>query len=89
MEIIVSINDKGEYTVLPVTWEKGEIYSCLYGLTGKGDQLRIAEPDFPSLEKTGLNSEEELDQKTMITERSMEVINFIAKPNRFSTRIPG
>lgn len=83
-EVIISLNTMGEYSVLPVTQEKGEIYSCLYDFNGKGDQTWIAEADFPSLRKTGLHSEEELNKKTMITGRSIEVINFISKPNRFS-----
>ncbi|MDD1475204.1 hypothetical protein MEO41_28645, partial [Dolichospermum sp. ST_sed4] len=29
-EVIISLNATGEYSVLPVTQEKGEIYSCLY-----------------------------------------------------------
>ena len=83
-EVIISLNVTGEYSVLPITQEKGEIYSCLYDLNGKGDQVWIDEPDFHSLGKTGLHSEGELNKKTMITGRSIEVINFISKPNRFS-----
>jgi len=83
-EVIISLNVIGEYSVLPITQEKGEIYSCLYDLNGKGDQVWVDEPDFHSLGKTGLHSEGELNKKTMITGRSIEVINFISKPNRFS-----
>ena len=83
-EAIISLNVGGEYSFLPVTQEKGEIYSCLYDFNGKGDQMWIDEPDFHSLGKTGLHSEDELNKKTMITGRSIEVINFISKPNRFS-----
>ncbi len=77
-EVIISVNATGEYSVLPVTQEKGEIYSCLYDFNGKGDQV------WNSFGKTGLHSEDELNKKTMITGRSIEVINFISKPNRFS-----
>ena len=83
-EVIINISGSGEYSVLPVTQEKGEIYSCLYGFYGKGNQMWIAEPDFHSLGKTGLHSVEELDKETMITGRSLEVINFISRPGRFS-----
>lgn len=83
-EVIISVSVSGEYSVLPVTQEKGEIYSCLYDFNGKGNQTWVAGPDFPALGKTGLHSEEELDKKTMITGRSIEAINFISKPNRFS-----
>lgn len=83
-EVIISISGSQEYSVLPVTQEKGEIYSCLYGFNGKGNQTWIAEPDFPSLGRTGLHSEKELANKTMITGRSLEVINFISRPDRFS-----
>ena len=83
-EVIISLNATGEYSLLPVTQEKGEIYSCLYDFNGKGDQVWIDEPDFHSLGKTGLHSEDELNKKTMITGRSIEVINFISRPNRFS-----
>ncbi len=84
IEVIIRINAAGDFSVLPVTQEKGEIYSCLYGFNGKGDQMWIAEPDFHSLGRTGLHSEEELNSKTMITGRPIGVINFISKPNRFS-----
>ena len=84
-EVIINLNVSGEYSFLPVTQEKGEIYSCLYDFNGKGNQTWIAEADFPSLRKTGLHSEEELNKKTRITGRSIEVINFISKPNRFSS----
>jgi hypothetical protein len=77
-EVIISVNATGEYSVLPVTQEKGEIYSCLYDFNGKGDQV------WNSFGKTGLHSEDELNKKTMITGRSIEVINFISKPKRFS-----
>ncbi len=83
-EVIISLNAIGEYALLPVTQGKGEIYSCLYDFNGKGDQVWIDEPDFHSLGKTGLHSEEELNKKTMITGRSIEVINFISRPDRFS-----
>jgi len=83
-EVIISVFSTGEYSILPVTQEKGGIYSCLYDLNGKGEQTWIDAPDFPSLGKTGLHSEEELNKKTMITGRTLEVINFISKPERFS-----
>ena len=62
-EVIISLYVNGGYSLLPVTQEKGEIYSCLYDFNGKGDQVWIDEPDFHSLGKTGLHSEEELDKK--------------------------
>jgi len=83
-EVIISLYVNDGYSILPVTQEKGEIYSCLYDFNGKGDQVWIDEPDFNSLGKTGLHSEDELNKKTMITGRSIEVINFISRPNRFS-----
>jgi len=83
-EVIISLYVNGGYSILPVTQEKGEIYSCHYDFNGKGDQVWIDEPDFHSLGKTGLHSEDELNKKTMITGRSIEVINFISRPNRFS-----
>ena len=84
IEVIIRLNAAGEFSVLPVTQEKGQIYSCLYDFNGKGEQMWIAEPDFHSLGRTGLHSEKELDRKTMITGRPIEVINFISKPNGFS-----
>jgi hypothetical protein len=83
-EVIISLYVNGGYSILPVTQEKGEIYSCLYDFNGKGDQVWVDEPDFHSLGKTGLHSEDELNKKTMITGRSIEVINYISRPNRFS-----
>jgi len=83
-EVIIHELDNGCFRVLPVTQEKGEIYSCLYDLSGKGNQLWVDEPDFHSLGNTGLHSERELIAKQMITGRSIDVINFIARPGGFS-----
>jgi len=73
------------YAVIPVTQEDGEIYSCMYYKTGKGKQLMVGERDFPSLGKTGLHSVPELDEKKYITGRKIGLINYLARPGRFST----
>ena len=83
-EIIVGFLKNGQYTLIPVTVENGEPYSRTYHMYGKGSQLHIDSGDFPTLGKTGLHSEQELDAKEMITGRLISVINYIGRPGRFS-----
>ena len=74
----------GSWSVVPVMVENGEPYCPHCQSWGKGRQLVIDYPDFPTLRTTGLHSEDCLDRKEMITGRSIELINYVAKPNRFS-----
>lgn len=83
-EIIVGFLKNEQYALIPVTVENGEPYSRKYRLYGKGNQLGIDGGDFPTLGKTGLHSEQELDAKEMITGRLISVINYIGRPGRFS-----
>lgn len=80
----VTIRMPNGYAVADVTQEDGEIYSCMHSIFGKGQQLRIAKRDFPALGMTGLHSEEDLDKKKYITGRKLELINYLARPGRFS-----
>ncbi len=47
---------------------------------GKDQQLSVDGGDFPSLAKTGLHSEEQLDNKMLITGIPIEVINCTGCP---------
>jgi hypothetical protein len=67
-----------------VTVENGEPYDCRHWFYGKGQQLHVDSGDFPSLGRTGLHSEQELDSKTTITGRPIWVINVIGRPGAFS-----
>lgn len=82
--ITIRIPSGNKYAVIPVTQEDGEIYSCMYFKTGKGRQLYVGDMDFRSLGKTGLHSDIELDNKKYITGRKIDLINYIARPGRFS-----
>ena len=83
-EIIIGYLKNERYALIPVTVENGEPYCREYRMYGKGHQLHIDSGDFPTLGKTGLHSEQELDAKKMITGRLISVINYIGRPGRFS-----
>ncbi len=82
--ITIRMPTDNKYAVIDVTQENGEIYSCMYFLHGKGKQMFVGDRDFRSLGINGLHSEEELDGKKYITGRNIDLINYLAKPGRFS-----
>ena len=84
-EIVVAFPKEKKYVCFQVTVENGEtwIYSEGGG-GGKGRQLEIDAADFPTLAKTGLHSEIELDQTKTITGRSVSIITEIGRPERSS-----
>jgi len=79
-EIVVGITKDNKFTLIPVTAEKGESL----GYREKDwDKIRILEvdaEDFPTLARTGLHSEIELDYTRRITGRSIAEITDSGRP---------
>jgi hypothetical protein len=84
MEIIVGKKKDGSYTLIPVTQRKGEPWIPDRGLWGIGDQLYVDADDFPTLARTGLHSDLELDLTKTITGRSISEITEDGRPERSS-----
>jgi len=87
MEVLLVSLKNNKYAFLPVTVENGTplVYSTrIEDLFGKDKQLYIDSGDFPSLGKTGLHSESELEGKKMITGFPVSLITYIGQPGRFS-----
>ena len=88
VETILVLTKNGQYGIVPVTVENGEplLYSYKVGtLMGKDQQLQVGGGDFPALAKTGLHSEEQLDNKVLITGIPVDVINCTGRPNAYSS----
>jgi hypothetical protein len=87
VEAILVETKNNKYGIVPVTIENGNplLYSYKLGtFMGKDQQLFIDRGDFPSLEKTGLHSESQLNNIKMITGIPINTINCIARPNAYS-----
>ncbi len=84
----IQIVTKGDrYALVPVTVEDGKplIYSYKAGTyMGKDQQLLVDKGDFPELAKTGLHSEERLDNIKAITGIPVRVINCTGRPEAYS-----
>ena len=86
-EILTAILKNGTYVGIPVTVENGEPLHYSYRVPtvyGKDQQLHVNRGDFPTLARTGLHSEAELDAKDTITGMPVDVITYIGRPRRFS-----
>jgi HEAT repeat protein len=75
-EIVITLTKDDKYMLVPVTLENTE---------SKGRQLYVDANDFPTLARTGLHCEQELDRIRMITGRSIAEITELARPDRLST----
>lgn len=75
MEIVISHTKENKYILVPVTVANDE---------NKGQQLHVNAQDFPTLGRTGLHSELELDLTKTITGRSIEEITELGRPGRLS-----
>jgi len=87
MEIVIAFTKNNKYTLIPVTAENGEpmdYKSRQWDKIGKGRQLDVDAKDFPTLARTGLHSEIELDQTKTITGKSIGEITYIGRPERSS-----
>jgi len=79
-EIVVGITKDNKFTLIPVTAAKGE---SLGYRESEWDKIRILEADaqdFPTLARTGLHSEVELDYTRRITGRSIAEITESGRP---------
>jgi len=87
MEIVVAFTKDKKYTLIPVTVENGEPMDYRqrqWDKVGKGRQLDVDAKDFPTLARTGLHSEIELDQTKTITGKSIGEVTYIGRPERSS-----
>ena len=85
-EIVTAILKNGKYVFIPVTVEHGKPYHYSFRVPwvyGKDNQLYV-DNGFPTLDRTGLHSEAELDGKSTITGVPVDVITYIGRPERFS-----
>ncbi len=82
--VVVFLNNK-EYAVIPVTI-KNDFSGIPYGSIkiGRGNQLLIDSEDFPTLEKTGLHSEEGLEHVCTITGNPVQTITEMGRPEQSS-----
>ncbi len=83
-EIVIAITKNNKFTLIPVTAEKGE---SLGYRERDWDKIRILEvdaEDFPTLARTGLHSEIELDHTRLITGRSIAEITDSGRPEASS-----
>lgn len=79
-EVVVAITKDSKFTLIPVTAKKGE---SLGYREEDWDKIRILEvdaEDFPTLARTGLHSEIELDHSRRITSRSIAEITDSGRP---------
>ncbi|NOR22130.1 MAG: hypothetical protein GQ476_05540 [Candidatus Aminicenantes bacterium] len=84
-EIVMAFTKDNKCMIIPVTVEKGEPLNYRNKQWyGKGRQLEVDASDFPTLARTGLHSEIELDQIKTITGRSIAEITEIGRPERYS-----
>jgi hypothetical protein len=86
-EVLLAALKDNQFALIPVTVENGAplLYSYrIDDLFGKDKQLQVAAPDFPTLAKTGLHSEAELDAKETITGFPLSLITYIGRPGRFA-----
>ena len=86
-EILTVILRNGKYVFMPVTVENGKPLHYSHRVSsvyGKDQQLHVNKGDFPTLARTGIHSEAELDGKGMITGVPVDVITYIGRPERFS-----
>ena len=83
-EIIIGITKYGKYTLIPVTVENGKPLDYSSHIFRKGSQLEVDTTDFPTLARTGLHSEIELDGTRTITGRSIAEITDNGRPESSS-----
>ena len=75
LNLEVGITHDNRYCLIPVTHENGKPPDYRnHQWDGKGRQLEIDSLDFPTLAKTGLHSEKELNQTKTITGKSISEI---------------
>jgi hypothetical protein len=86
-EVLTATLKNNKYVLMPVTVENGRPlhYSYRVGsVYGKDQQLHVDRHYFPTMARTGLHSDAELDAKDTITGVPVDVITYIGRPWRFS-----
>ncbi len=83
-EYVLAKTVNGKFTVIDVTVENGKPYNYNGKVRGKGNQLYVDKIDFPTLAKTGLHSEIELQNTKSITGKSIAEITMRGRPMRMS-----
>ncbi len=84
-EILTGFTRDGRWFLVPVTVENGEPLD--YGSNqwwGKGRQLAVDSTDFPTLVRTGLHSDAELNSTETITCKPVSEITRIGRPEQYS-----
>jgi len=84
-EIVVAFLKDKKYALVNVTVENGEPLNPNCDQWGKGNQLEVDAKDFPTLARTGIHSETELERTKTITDRSIVEITELGRPERSST----
>jgi hypothetical protein len=79
-EIVVALTKDNKFTLIPVTVKKGEPLGYREREWDKIRILAVDAEDFPSLARTGLHSEIELDYTRRITGRSIAEITDSGRP---------
>jgi HEAT repeat protein len=83
-QVVTAFMKDGKYALIPVTVENGKPLNYKQNQWGKGRQLAVDAGDFPSLARTGLQSEAELRRTKTITGRSIVEIIELGRPGRSS-----
>jgi hypothetical protein len=84
LEYVVARTKGGKFAILPVTVENGTPLDYDQRQWGKGRQRELGGTDFPTLARTGLHAEAELDRATTITGRPVADITAEARPGNAS-----
>jgi len=82
IETVTAWTREGKFALVPVTAENGDPY--IYARSGRGRQLDIDAADFPTLARSGLHSEEELNTTKTITGVSIAELTDNGRPGRSS-----
>ena len=84
-EIVICFTHDNKYSLVPVIIENGKPLNYKKNQWwGKGRQLEIDSLDFPTLARTGLHSEKELEQTKTITGKRVSEITRIGRPDAYS-----
>ena len=84
-EIVTCFTVDKQYAFIDITIANDDSLNYRENLwLGKGRQLDVDAADFPTLAKTGLHSEAELDTTRTITGKAVAAINDIARPEQYS-----
>ncbi len=84
-EILAGFTLDGKWFIVPVTVENGAPLDYRSNQWwGKGRQLAVDSTDFPTLARTGLHSEAELDSTGTITGKPVSEITRIGRPQQYS-----